>query len=403
MSYQKPSLWRYRLAQGICCLFARVFFRRKVLRNEIKNAKGPFVLICNHQCAFDFVNLIGLTRRPMSFVISNSFYNSLPITGFLAKLGVIPKQQFQTTASDMKKMKAVVDAGQPLVIYPSGLMCEDGASTPIPSATYKFIKWLGADVYVAKVSGTYFAMPKWGKGIRKGRTYMDVYKLIDAQALADMDIDTIREKALAALDFDAYREQERWMVQYGKGCQIDGLEYVLYKCPHCGAEYTICVREHSILSCTACGYELTSDAYGFLHNEKGLGPEIRYVSDWSRRIFLSAVKEAETDSAIALSAQTEIRMIDYKKHKFVPVGDGIVSLSKDGFRIIGTINGNPVDLEIPIAGIPTLPFSPGKYFEVQSGKDIYRCALSDGRLVMKFINLVKSYYLLSQTEQIAIR
>ncbi len=402
MSYQKPSLWRYRLAQGVCQIFARVFFRRKVLRNEIKNAKGPFVLICNHQCAFDFVNLIGLTKRPMSFVISNSFYNSLPITAFLAKLGVIPKQQFQTSPSDMKKMKAVIEAGQPLVIYPAGLMCEDGLSTPIPSATYKFIKWLGADVYVAKVSGTYFAMPKWGKGIRKGRTYMDVYKLMDAEDLAAMDIDTIRQKALAALDFDAYREQEKWLVQYGKSCQIDGLEQVLYKCPHCGGEHTICVKERSILCCTVCGYELASDAYGFLHNEKGLGPEIRYVSDWSRRIFNTILKDAENGSFTELSAKTEIRMIDYKKHKFVPVGEGIVSLSKDGFQIVGTISGEPVHLDIPISGIPSLPFSPGKYFEVQSGKDIYRCALSDGRLVMKFIHLLKSFYLLSQTEPVVI-
>ena len=403
MNYQKPSLWRYRLAQGICQVFARVVFRRKVLRNEIKNAKGPFVVICNHQCALDFVNLIGFTKRPMSFVISNSFYNSLPITDFLAKLGVIPKQQFQTAVSDMKKMKAVVDAGQPLVIYPAGLMCEDGLSTPIPSATYKFLKWLGADVYVAKVSGTYFAMPKWGKGLRRGKTYIDVYKLIDAEALAAMDIDTIREKAIAALDFDAYREQEKWMVQYGKGCQIDGLEQVLYQCPNCGKEYTICVKEHSILSCTACGYELISDDYGFLHNEKGLGPEIRYVSDWSRRIFNATLKNAEVGSVAELSAQTEIHMIDYKKHKFVSVGEGIVSLSKDGFRIVGTINEEAVDLEIPISGIPSLPFSPGKHFEVQSGKNIYRCVLSDGRLVMKFIHLVKSFYLLNQTEQVGIQ
>ena len=162
MSYTKPSKLHYRAAQAICSVVAGTVFGRKILRNEIKGKNGPFVVIANHQAALDFVNLIGAAKRPMSFVISNSFFSTLPIKGFLRKMGVIPKQQFQTTVKDLKKIKSVIEAGEPLVIYPAGLMCEDGLSTPLPSATYKFLKWLDADVYVAKTSGTYFVMPNWG-------------------------------------------------------------------------------------------------------------------------------------------------------------------------------------------------------------------------------------------------
>jgi len=146
MRYTRPNLLLYRLAQAVSWFVAAFVFRRRVLRNEIKGKQGAYVVIANHQAAYDFVNLIGLTRRPMTFVISSSFYNSLPIKGLLDKLGVIPKQQFQTSVQNMKKMKSVIAQGQPLVIYPAGLMCEDGLSTPIPAATYKFLKWLGADV-----------------------------------------------------------------------------------------------------------------------------------------------------------------------------------------------------------------------------------------------------------------
>lgn len=392
MRYNKPSLLRYRVAQAVTWVFAKLFFRRKVLRNEIKGVKGPFVVIANHQCAYDFVSLMSLIRRPMSFVISNSFFNSLPITGFLKKIGVIPKQQFQTTVTDMKNMKAVVDAGEPLVIYPAGLMCEDGLPTPTPMATYKFLKWLGVDIYVARVSGTYFAMPKWGDGIRPGRTYLDVYKLVDAADLASMSIGEIREKTDAALKYDAYREQENLMVRYKNGDHIDGLEQVLYVCPHCGGEHTMKVRDRSVIFCEACGYEEKSDIYGFLHNEKGIGPEIRYVSDWSRMIYDRLWRQVEAGEVANISAATRIRMIDYKKHKFVEVGQGTVTLEEKQFRISGQINGETVDLEISSEGFPTLPFSPGKHLEVQDGKTIYRCVLEDGSLVMKFINLVKIFY-----------
>ena len=117
MSYQKPRLFYYRTAQIAGKLVSKLIFRCQTLRNEIKDAKGPFVVIANHQSMLDFVNLIGATRRPMSFVISKSFFRSLPLTGFMEKMGVIPKQQFQTAPHDLKQMKAVIGAGEPVVIY----------------------------------------------------------------------------------------------------------------------------------------------------------------------------------------------------------------------------------------------------------------------------------------------
>ena len=326
----------------------------------------------------------------MSFVISNSFYQSLPITGFLRRMGVIPKQQFQTTVSDMKEMKAVVDAGQPLVIYPAGLMCEDGLSTPIPGATYKFLKWLGVDVYVARISGTYFAMPKWGKGFRPGKTTLDVYKLICAEDLAAMDVERVHTLVDQALCYDAYREQEQLQVRYSSN--IEGLENVLYLCPNCGQEHTMAVRNGDTIFCTACGYAQRSDAYGFLHNDDGFGPRIRYVSDWSKMVYAKTESMVRSGALTELGADCAIHMIDPAKHKFLPVGEGRLTLASDGFCIAGTIADEAVQLNISADGLPTLPFSPGKYLEVQDGKTIYRCVLQDGKLVMKFINLVKIRY-----------
>ena len=133
MEYQKPNRFLYRVAQVVCWFVATFVFRRRILRNEIRGKKGPFVVIANHQAALDFVNLIGAAWRPMSFVISQSFFTTLPVKGYMKKIGVIPKQQFQTTVRDLKKIRAVIEAGQPAVIYPAGLMSEDGLSTPSPA------------------------------------------------------------------------------------------------------------------------------------------------------------------------------------------------------------------------------------------------------------------------------
>ncbi len=398
MNYTRPSKLHYRIGQAACWLASKIIFRNKVLRNEIKGQKGPFVVIANHECMLDFVNLICASRRPMSFVISQSFFNSVPIKGFLQKMGAIPKQQFQTTVKDMKRMKAVIDHGQPLVIYPAGLMCEDGLSTPIPGATFKFLKWLGADVYVARSVGSYFVMPKWTGGMRPGRTFIDIYKLFDKDELAQMRVERIQETTCTALLFDAYREQEEHMVRYAKNDQISGLENVLYVCPHCGKEFSMAVRDGSTLYCRECGYAQTSDQYGFLRNTGGIGPEIRYVSDWSRLIQNDLTEKLRNNLDATLSAKCTFRMIREDQKKFVDVGHGEIHLSNGAFRITGTIKED-VDITVPVGNVPTLPFSPGKYLEIQHGSNIYRCVPEDGKLVMKFINMVKIFYELRNSEK----
>lgn len=398
-NYQRPNLFYYRLAQAASHIVATCIFKRKILRNEIKDAKGPFVVIANHQAAYDFVNLIGTCRRPMSFVISNSFYQSLPIKGVLDKMAVIPKQQFQTNVADLKKIRAVIQAGEPVVIYPAGLMCEDGLSTPIPAATYKLFKWLGVDVYMAKTCGTYFAMPKWTSGFRPGRTTLDVYKLFSKEELEGMDTEQIREKTEQALLFDAYREQEQLLVKYKKGNNLQGLQNVLYSCPHCGSEFSMAVKEESTLCCQSCGYSQTGDEHGFLHKTSDHGQEIRYVSDWSRKIYLALKEKLAKGEETILSAKTAIHMVDPIKKKYMPAGHGTVTLSPEKFLIEGTLHGEDISLSIPVEGFPTLPFSPGKYMEIQDGQTIYRCVLEDGKLAMKFINMVKAFYELKARQE----
>ena len=392
MHYKKPNLLCYRITQIAAWFVSTFIFRRKIIRNEIKGKRGPFVVIANHQAALDFVNLIGANRRPMSFVISNSFYNTLPVKGIIDALGMIPKQQFQTTVRDMKRMKAVIDRGEPIVIYPAGLMCEDGLSTPIPAATYKFLKWLDADIYVAKTEGTYFAMPKWTSGFRPGRTYLDIYKLFTREELQDLTVAQVKQKADEALLFDAYREQENHPVKYSRGNDLRGLENVLYQCPHCQAEFTVENVDNDRLRCSACGYEQQSDEYGFLHKASAKGQEIRYVSDWSRLIYHRLKEKILGGELESLTAETAIHMIDYDQKKFFEVGRGTLRADSRNILIEGTVRGNAVTLTVPIAGTPTLPFKPGKYLEVQQGPDIYRCVLADGRLVMKFINMVKIFH-----------
>ena len=391
---KKPyNIFLYRLVQFLAWFVAIFAFKRKFIRNEIKKKKGPFVIIANHEAALDFVNLIGATSTPLSFVISNAFYNTLPFKSIVKRLGMIPKQQFQTSLKDLGAMRSTIKNGQILVIYPAGLMCEDGNPTPIPVTTYQFLKWLDTDVYVAKTIGTYFSMPKWAKkGIRRGRTYIDIYKLFDRETLKDMPLEEVKTKTNDALNFDAYLEQEYLKIKYKSNDNIEGLENVLYACPNCKGEFTIRTKKKKTIYCVQCGFEETSDKYAFLHNKKGVGEEVRHVSLWSRMIYSSLKERVLKGRVKNLTTMARVQMIDPKKHKYKDAGRARITLTPDKLCINGVLNGEEIDLAMPTARFPSLPFKPGRYFEIQHGDVSYRCFPTKPLVVMKWVNLVKIYY-----------
>lgn len=395
----KQNIFLYRIVQFLAWFVAVFAFRRKFMRNEIKGKKGPFVIIANHEAALDFVNLIGATRTPLSFVISNSFYNTLPFKSIVSRLGMIPKQQFQTSLRDLAAMRSTIKAGKVLVIYPAGLMCEDGQSTPIPAATYEFLKWLNTDVYVAKTIGTYFSMPKWAKGIRVGRTFIDIYKLFDKDELKSMPIDEVKEKTSEALDFDAYLEQEKLRIKYSKNDNIEGLENVLYVCPNCMGEFTMRTKKKKTIYCVQCNFEETSDKYAFLHNKKGVGEEVRHVSGWSRMIYNNLKEKVEAGKIKKLTTMARVQTIDPKKHKYRDAGKARITLTPDTLSIAGKMNGEDVDLSMPTSSFPSLPFKPGRNFEIQHGETSFRCFPKKPLVVMKWVNLVKIYYELKTAEK----
>ena len=145
MATKKPNMLVYRIMQGLSGIIARVVFRRRLLRNEIKDKKGPMVIIGNHEAALDFTTLVGATKQPITFVVSDSFYNTLPFRKYMKMIGVIPKQQFQTTIKEISMMRHAIKNDSILMFYPAGLMSEDGIATPIPQSTYAFLQWFPED------------------------------------------------------------------------------------------------------------------------------------------------------------------------------------------------------------------------------------------------------------------
>lgn len=395
---KRPSFFWYYTIYPLVHLFTKIQFHLKKKNNEIKKVKGPYIVLANHESAIDFLNLAMCTKRRLTFVISNSFYQSLKVNPLLKKLGVIPKQQFQTNISDMKKMKSVVSDNRPLAIYPAGLMTENGITTPIPGSTGKFLKWMGVDVYIAHTEGSYLTNPKWGKGFRKGQITIETYKLFSKEDLVDADPNELQALVEKHLYYDAYKNQETNLIKFKHGNVIDGLQNVLYWCPKCHQEFTNTITENNTMKCSHCGNEVYLDEYSFINPKTKDDKYYRHVSDWYKEIYNNEYQKIVDNPEYTLHDKMIIKMINQKKHQFEEVGKGELTLNKDMFIIDGVVNNEEIHREVSIKKILIFPFKPGKHLEVQDGNDIYRCCLETPNET-KWIIALKVFYELNNKKQ----
>lgn len=384
--YKKPNPFIYFLYHILCKIIAKFAFNTKVLRNEVKGVKGPYVILANHESKIDFINLAITTKRRMHIVISNSFYQTISIKPLLDMIKVIPKQQFQTTPADIRKMKKAIDNNVPLGIYPVGLMSENGISTSPSFSIAKLLKLLNTDVYICYTEGSYLTQPKWSKVRRKGKITVDVYKLISKEDLATISNEELFQLVGKNINYNSYENQKKNMIPFKNGNNVQGLEYVLYQCPKCKTIKSIVSEETTKLKCTCCGYKVEADNYGLLNGEELI---FDTPSDWSIKIIDNLKAELINNPDFQLQDSVTIFMINYKKRKFEEVGTGVISIDKNNIVLKGVVNNENIEHCFFTSSYPMLPFVPGEYLEIQDGQNIYRLKFHDPYNVMIFINILK--------------
>jgi ribosomal protein L37AE/L43A len=393
--YKKINPFTFFILKTCSKFISKFKLNLKILRNDLNGNKGGVVILSNHEYPLDFVPICSAVNDKIHFVISNAMLKSMPIYKIMLSAGVIGKNQFATSVSSMRAMKAVLEDGKKLCLFPAGLMPEHGASTPVPKSTAKTIKWFDSDVYISKITGTYLSKPKWSSVFRKGKTTLEIYKLFSKEELKNIDTATLQSTIEKHLFFDAYRNNDKARVYYKNGDNVEGLETVLYKCPNCGKDYAIKVKDKNVLECTDCGYSVKSDNYGILH-QNGKTPIIyKYVSDWYNYQEKCVFEKVSSTKDFKISTLCEIHKINDKKHKFEKVGDGEVTLNLENFIISGTVYNKDFYKEVFAQNFPMLPFIPGKRFEIQDGEDIYRIVPQNPIVTTEWILTLKAVHKLA--------
>lgn len=334
--YQKPIKphWIFRLILRIASvldLIAVGFQYRKIGMDKI-GKREPCLVLMNHSSFIDLEIVATLLfPRPFNIVCTSD--------GFVGKswlmrlIGCIPTKKFVPDPKLVRDMLyAVKELKSSVLMYPEASYSFDGTATPLPESIGRCIKMLGVSVVMIRTYGAFSRDPLYnGLRRRKVKVSADMECVLSPREIAEKSPQEINEIINRCFDFDNFRWQQENEIRIPENFRAEGLNRVLYKCPHCMAEGKMLSKD-TILTCQNCGkqYELTE--YGYVKALEG-DTEFEHIPDWYRWQ-RSCVRQEIEEAQYMLDTPVDICMMVNMKCIY-RVGAGNLKHTAEGFHLTG--------------------------------------------------------------------
>jgi len=300
--------------------------------NMEKAGNGPWMILMNHSSFLDLeIASKLLYPRPYHIVCTSD--------GFVGKeklmrsLGCIPTQKFLpdiTLISDIKY--ALRKNNTSVLMYPEASYSFDGTATPLPRRMGVFLKALKVPVVMITTFGAFARDPLYNNlQKRKVKVSARMECLLSASQLQEQSVEEIDALLDEAFSFDYFLWQAENKVEIREPFRADGLNRILYRCPHCQCEGQT-EGKGTVLVCRNCGKEYEMDLFGRLQAKEGESA-FTHVPDWyawERQ----TVKEEIEEGRYCLDTDVKIGIIIDTKALYM-VGHGRLHHDKNGFVLDG--------------------------------------------------------------------
>ena len=294
--------------------------------------KEPCLILMNHSSFMDLeiASHIFFPKRYGIVTTSDGFVGPL-MRILMPLLGCIPTQKFVSDMKLIRNMQYMLKEKKTSVLmFPEAGYSFDGTATVLPKKMGILLKKLDVPVVTVITQGAYFHQPLYNDlQKRKVKVRADVTCLFTREELKTLSVAELDARLEEKFTFDNFRWQQQTGLVIDEPFRADGLNRILYKCPHCGAEGKM-EGKGITLTCHNCGisYELTET--GFLQAENGI---FNHVPDWYNWQREEVRKELEA-GAYRLDVDVEIAMMVNYDALFM-VGEGRLTHTTDGFRLTG--------------------------------------------------------------------
>lgn len=294
--------------------------------------KEPCLILMNHSSFIDLkiVSRIFFPKRYGIVCTSDGFVGK---NWLMRLLGCIPTQKFVSDVSLIRDMEYMLKKKKTsILMYPEASYSFDGTATPLPRKLGILLKKLAVPVVMVNTYGAFTRDPLYNcLQKRKVNVSAHVQCLLTPEQIRQMSVAQLDEVLDNAFSFDQFRWQQENHITVSEPFRADGLNRILYRCPHCGSEGNT-EGKGIFWQCHSCGakYELTEQ--GFLRAQ-GMEGKFTHIPDWfawERQ----QVRQQLQEGSYRLDVPVDIcMMVDYKA--IYRVGQGRLIHDQQGFTLTG--------------------------------------------------------------------
>lgn len=146
---------------GVC----RAYTRTTIIGTHNIPKDGAFLLAPIHRSNIDTPLAAAVTRRRMRFMGKDNIWKIRPIGWIVSALGAFPVTRGSADREALKRCIAVLQAGEPLVLFPEGTRQSGPIVMPLfDGAAYVAVK-AGVPIIPVGIGGSERVMPKGSKMI----------------------------------------------------------------------------------------------------------------------------------------------------------------------------------------------------------------------------------------------
>ncbi len=296
--------------------------------------KEPCLILMNHSSFIDLkiASRIFFPRR-YGIVCTSDGFVGFGMSLLMRLIGCIPTRKFVTDVTLIRDMQFLLKKKKcSVLMYPEASYSFDGTATPLPRKMGVLLKKLDVPVVTVITEGAFARDPLYNcLQKRKVKVSARVELLATREELKNLTVAELDARLDQAFSFDNFRWQQENRVKITEPFRADGLNRILYRCPHCGTEGKT-EGKGITLTCHSCGKAYTLTELGFLEAKEG-APAFTHIPDWYRWQREQVRGELEAGT-YRLDTQVEIgMMVDYKA--IYMVGSGRLVHDENGFRLTG--------------------------------------------------------------------
>ena len=335
-AHRNPIKPNYFLQTLIHLLSLPTFFKTKFSYEkhgmDKLDPKEPMLILMNHS-SFTDMKLASGIFYPKKYSIVTTTDAFVGMEWLLRLVGCIPTQKFVNDVTLIRDIEYMLKEKKTSVLmYPEASYSFDGKATALPRKMGVLLKKLGVPVVTVITHGAFARDPLYnGLQLRKVKVSADVTCLFTAEDLKTKTVAELDAALDEAFGFDNFKWQQENKVVIDVPFRADGLNRILFRCPHCGSEGKT-EGKGIYWTCHNCGkqYELTE--LGYLKATDG-DTKFDHIPDWYDWQRAQVRKELE-DGTYRLERNVKIgMMVDFKA--IYMVGEGKLVHDAEGFHLTG--------------------------------------------------------------------